>query len=79
MTPTHATDHEGQPSAARIAAVTRQGRPPTPAERAAATQLLDALLAAAADHGVRLADLDRVVDLPGACLDVIRRGTPTQP
>ncbi|MER5503115.1 hypothetical protein ABT096_38905 [Streptomyces sp. NPDC002561] len=76
MTPTHATDHEGRPSAARIAAVTRQGRPPTDAERTAATQLLDALLAAA-DHGVRLADLDRVVDLPGACLDVIRRGTTT--
>ncbi|MFB7853319.1 hypothetical protein ACFC34_40800 [Streptomyces sp. NPDC056053] len=75
MTPTHATDHEGRPSAARIAAVTRQGRPPTDAERTAAAQLLDA----AADHGVRLADLDRVVDLSGACLDVIRRGTTTQP
>lgn len=38
---------------------------------AAAAGLLEDLLAAAAPYGVDLALLDRVTDLPGACLDVI--------
>ncbi|MGY0071916.1 hypothetical protein ACWZEH_35325 (plasmid) [Streptomyces sp. QTS137] len=47
------------------------GDPVTPAERAAAEQLLAVLLAAAEQHGVTLEDFDAVVDLPGGCLDVV--------
>jgi len=59
-------------TADRIAAVERGGGPITDQQRADATALLDDLLAAAERHGVTLADLDWTVDLPGACVDVIR-------
>ncbi|MEU5852501.1 hypothetical protein [Saccharopolyspora shandongensis] len=60
-------------TADRIAAVERYGDPIlTDRQRAAATALLDDLLAAAGRHGVTLADLDWVTDLPGVCVDVIR-------
>ena len=55
----------------RVAAVHRHGDPITAEQRAAATELLDDLLAAAARHGVTLSDFDSVVDLPGGCLDVV--------
>jgi hypothetical protein len=58
-------------AAARVAAVHRYGDPVTEQQRAAATALLDDLLATAARHGVALADFDLVVDLPGGCLDVV--------
>ncbi|WP_405749995.1 hypothetical protein OHA19_10510 [Streptomyces sp. NBC_00012] len=67
------TDRQGRSTGERITALTRSGHPVTNAEQAAATRLLDALLDAAADHGVSLDDLDWVADLPGACLDVSRR------
>jgi len=38
---------------------------------ASAERLLDAMLAAAEDHGVSLSHFDEVADLPGACLDVV--------
>ncbi|MDT9686418.1 hypothetical protein RND61_30750 [Streptomyces sp. TRM76323] len=44
-------------------------------ERQNATLLLDALLAAAATHGVTLDDLDAVTDLPRVCLDLVRTKT----
>jgi hypothetical protein len=66
------TDTQGRSTGERIAAVTRHGRPISPAEHGDATRLLDSLLDAAADHGVTLGDLDFVADLPGACLDVVR-------
>lgn len=58
---------------ARVADVRRGGASATDTERAAATALLEDLLRAAERHGVTLADLDWVTDLPGACLDVVRR------
>ncbi|MFJ4577641.1 hypothetical protein ACIP4W_41155 [Streptomyces sp. NPDC088846] len=67
------TDRQGRSTGERVTAVDRAGRPVTDAEHAAATRLLDALLDAAADHGVALDDWDRAADLPGACLDVTRR------
>jgi hypothetical protein len=56
--------------AERVAAVHRHG-PVSDSARAAATALLTDLLAAAAKHGVTLTDFDFVVDLPGACIDVV--------
>ncbi|MFG2738445.1 hypothetical protein ACGFX7_26935 [Streptomyces harbinensis] len=67
------TDRRGRSSGERIAAVHRHGDPITAAEQAAATHLLDAMLDAAADHGVTLETLDGVVDLPGAALDALRQ------
>ncbi|MFE2045939.1 hypothetical protein ACFXAZ_34470 [Streptomyces sp. NPDC059477] len=64
------TDRTGRSTGERIAAIQRNGV--TDADRAAATRLLDVLLDAAANHDVTLDELDRVTDLPGACLDVIR-------
>ncbi|MEU0979066.1 hypothetical protein ACIBCC_19445 [Streptomyces griseus] len=58
-------------SAERVAAVHRYGTPAGPVVIAEAVSLLEALLAAAADHGVTLADFDGVIDLPGGCLDVM--------
>ncbi|MBT2429428.1 hypothetical protein J7F02_28380 [Streptomyces sp. ISL-112] len=55
----------------RVAAVHRYGTPAGPAVTAQAVALLEALLAAAAEHGVTLADFDGVIDLPGGCLDVM--------
>jgi hypothetical protein len=60
-----------QDPAARIAAVHRNGPPATDGQRAAATALLTDMLAAAAGHGITLADFDWVVGLPDGCLDVI--------
>lgn len=57
--------------AERVAAVYRFGTPAGPAVTAEAVALLEALLAAAAGHGVTLADFDWVIDLPGGCLDVM--------
>lgn len=57
--------------AERVAAVHRYGTPAGPEVTAQAVALLEALLAAAADHGVTLADFDAAVDLPGVCLDVV--------
>jgi len=68
------TDRKGRSSGERVAAVQR-ATPITDAEQAAATRLLDAMLHAAEQHGVSLDDLDWTVDLPGACLDVIRTQT----
>lgn len=58
-----------------VAAVRRHGAPVTDRQRADATALLEDLLTAAAQHGVTLDDLGWVVDLPGACLDIIRAKT----
>lgn len=58
---------------ARVAAVQRGGGPVTEEQRAAATALLADMLTAAEEHGVTLDDFDWVTDLPGACLDVVRR------
>ncbi|MFC8278160.1 hypothetical protein ACFUJR_37690 [Streptomyces sp. NPDC057271] len=66
------TDSKGRSTGERVAAVQRHGTPVTDAERAAATRLLDAMLDAAAEHGVTLDDFDWVVDLPGGCLDASR-------
>lgn len=57
--------------AERIAAVQRHGAPIADDTRTRATALLEDLLAAAARHGVGLADFDWVADLPGACVDVM--------
>lgn len=65
MDATTYTDHKGRTLAERAAAVHRYGDPVTPAERAAAEQLL----AATEQHEVSLFDV--VVDLPGGCLDVV--------
>jgi hypothetical protein len=56
----------------RIAAVQRPGHV-TEEQRAAARDLLTDMLAAAGRHGVTLADLDYLTDLPGVCLDAVRR------
>lgn len=58
-------------NAERVAAVRRHGGQVTDEQRAAATALLTDLLEAAARHGVTLADLDYVIDLPSGCLDVV--------
>jgi hypothetical protein len=55
----------------RIAAIQRYGDPITPQQRYDAAALLRDVLAAAARHGVTLADFDGVVDLPGGCLDAV--------
>lgn len=55
----------------RVAAIHRYGDPITEQQRATATALLAALLAAAERHGVTLADFDYAIDLPGGCLDVV--------
>jgi hypothetical protein len=65
------TDRHGRTPSARVDAVHRFGDPITPRQRTAATALLVDLLDAAARHGITLADLDAVVDLPGGCLDAI--------
>ncbi|MFE0692881.1 hypothetical protein [Streptomyces sp. NPDC058869] len=57
--------------AERVAAVRRYGTPAGPVVVAEAVALLESLLAAAAAHGVALADFDNVIDLPGGCLDVM--------
>ncbi|WP_432077797.1 hypothetical protein [Streptomyces sp. YPW6] len=57
--------------AERVAAVRRYGIPAGPVVVAQAVSLLESLLAAAAGHGVALADFDNVIDLPGGCLDVM--------
>ncbi|MGQ4733437.1 hypothetical protein ACUN3E_37985 [Streptomyces sp. Ju416(a)] len=57
--------------AERVAAVHRYGTPAGPEVTAQAVNLLESLLAAAAGHGVTLADFDTVIDLPGGCLDVM--------
>jgi hypothetical protein len=57
----------------RIAAVRRHGQAAPAEQQTAAAELLADLLAAAARHGVTEDDLAYVTDLPGACLDVIRR------
>lgn len=57
--------------ATRIAAVTRYGAPLTEEQRTEATALLTDLLIASRSYGVTLADFDGVVDLPGACVDVL--------
>lgn len=67
------TDRQGRSTGERIAAIQRRGRPVTEAQHTAATRLLDALLDAAEAHSVTLDDLDWVTDLPGTCLDVVRR------
>ncbi|MFR9758178.1 hypothetical protein [Streptomyces sp. TR06-5] len=69
------TDRQGRSTGDRVAAVQRAGRPVLDDERAAATRLLDAMLDAAADHGATLDHFDWAVDLPGACLDVVRHRT----
>jgi hypothetical protein len=66
-------DSKGRTPADRVAAVQRGGGPVTEEQRAAAAALLADMLAAAGRHGVTLDDLDWVADLPGACLDVVRR------
>ncbi|MEU3432336.1 hypothetical protein [Streptomyces sp. NPDC006863] len=55
----------------RVAAIHRYGTPAGPVVTAEAVALLESLLAAAAAHGVTLADFDAVIDLPGGCLDVM--------
>lgn len=61
-----------------IAAVHRHGPAISPEVRASALELLRDLLAVAAQHGIGLGDLNGVVDLPAACVDVVvaktRRG-----
>lgn len=65
--------HDTRTTADRIAAIARHGPDPiTDNQRERATALLDSLLAAAAEHSATLADFDWTVDLPGACIDVIR-------
>lgn len=68
------TDRQGRTTADRIAAVQRAGGPVTDQQRTDARLLLESLLLAAELHGVTLDDFDWVADLPGACLDVVRRG-----
>lgn len=58
-------------TADRIAVIERGGPPITDKQRADAAELLDDLLAAAAPHGITLADFDWVGNLPGECVDVI--------
>ncbi|CAL9618814.1 hypothetical protein SUDANB58_05786 (plasmid) [Streptomyces sp. enrichment culture] len=65
MDATTYTDHEGRTLAERVVAVHRYGDPVTGEQRAAAEQLLTALLAATEQHEVTLEDLDAVVNLPG--------------
>lgn len=65
------TDRKGRTLAERVAAVHRYGDPITPEQRAAAEQLLAAMLEAAGHHGVTIDDFDFTIDLPGGCLDVI--------
>lgn len=62
----------------RVAAVERGGPPVTPQNRYDAAALLRDLLAAAARHGVTLADFDWTIDLPGGCLDVILAKDPSR-
>jgi hypothetical protein len=62
---------DARTTADRIAAVERHGGPITNQQRGNACALLDDLLAAARRHGVTLADLDWITDLPGTCVDVI--------
>lgn len=71
MTTANFTDRHGRTPTERIAAVHRYGDPVTAQQREHAEALLTDLLAAAERHGVTLADLDGVVDLPGGCLDVV--------
>jgi hypothetical protein len=59
----------------RIYAVQRHGDPVTAQQQYDAHRLLEDLLAAAAKHGVTLADFDWTIDLPGGCLDAIRAKT----
>jgi hypothetical protein len=56
----------------RLALIERGGRPITFQQRYDAERLLSDLLAAAAKHGITLADFDSAIDLPAGCLDVIR-------
>lgn len=65
------TDRKGRTLADRVAAIHRHGDPVTDEQRAAAEQLLAAMLAGAEQHGVTLDDFDWTIDLPGGCLDVI--------
>lgn len=71
------TDRKGRSTGERVAAIQRGGGPVTDAQQTAATRLLDALLDAAAEHGVTLDDFDWTVDLPGGCLDLIRNKAAT--
>jgi hypothetical protein len=64
------TDSKGRSTGERVDAVQRT-TPLTDDQHAAATRLLDRLLDASEEDGVTLDDLDWVVDLPGACVDVI--------
>lgn len=66
------TDSKGRTLADRVAAIERGGDPVTENQRLAAVELLADLLSAAERHGVTLDRFDWTVDLPGACLDVIR-------
>lgn len=63
-------DTDTRTLADRIAAVQRHSTL-TDDERAAAEDLLAAMLNAAELHGVTLSDFDWKLDLPGACVDVI--------
>lgn len=69
------TDSKGRTLADRISDIRRAGEPITAEQRAAAEQLLAAMLSGAEQHGATLDDFDWVADLPGTCLDVIRRKT----
>ncbi|MFZ3475190.1 hypothetical protein ACODT3_41195 [Streptomyces sp. 4.24] len=71
--PTHA-DAKGRTPAARVIAVKR-ATPADAQDQWKATQLLTALLDAAAEHGFTIDDFDWVADIPGACLDVVRHKT----
>ncbi|MFF8329448.1 hypothetical protein [Rhodococcus qingshengii] len=64
-------DSKGRNTRDRIEAVKR-ATPLTARETDLAVLLLDDLLDAADRYGVTLDDFDWIVDLPGACTDVIR-------
>jgi hypothetical protein len=56
----------------RRIATARPGTAFTTAEVGDAARLLADMLAAAEQHGIQLEDFDWTVDLPGACMDVMR-------
>lgn len=73
-------DREGRSTAARIADIRPTSDHITTQQRDDARRLLNALLQAAAPFGMTLGDFDWVIDLPGACVDIVlskaRRGDP---
>ena len=69
----HHRDEKDRTTADRIDAIAerRHGGPLTPQQREDAIALLDKFLDAAEGYRINLDDFDFVVDLPGACYDVV--------